>query len=440
MTVRPGKNLVWVAASLLVVALATALWSAAAWLMPLLAVVAAGLAVRDFTRLRHSFRGVRVLRELPAIVGRDMPFEVTLRFLAEAPHALSGTMRDGVSPRAEPSVWISPLYLPAGGSAELRQTFRMATRGRYQFGPVWLRLAGPAGLLEGQQALDCHGAVQVLPEGLVSREQLSRDAAQELRLLEKQMHTRQRGTGTEFESLSEFRTGDDPRRIDWRTTARCRHLIVRRYQVERCRDMMILLDCGRLMGSDAGKGTKLDCAVDAALLLARVALSGGDRCGLGVFDDRVQGYLPPIGGPQAMHTLTTTVCDLQSQWLETDFSPMFSTLQSRQTKRALVVILSDIADVETSERYRVSLATLAKRHIVLFAALQTPLLKAVVHAPVTEVLDGFRKAVSLRILREREAALHGLRRSGVHVLDVTPSQLTLPLVNQYLSLRRQNVL
>lgn len=440
MTVRPGKNLLWLAASLLAVALATAVWSGAAWLLPLLVVAGAALAVRDYRRLRQSFQAVSVRRELPPIVGRDLPFEVALHFTSQAPDALQGTLRDIVSPRAEPNVWIRPLQLAPRGTAELRQPFRIATRGLYAFGPVWVRLRGPAGVLEGQQALACGGSVQVLPEGLVSKEQLSRDAAQELRLLEKQMHTRQRGTGTEFESLSEFRAGDDPRRIDWRTTARYRRPIVRRYQVERCRDLVILLDCGRLMGADAQKGTKLDCAVDAALMLARVALSGGDRCGLGVFDDRVLGYLPPVGGHPAMRTLTQTVYNLQSAWRETDFGPMFSLLQSRQTKRSLVVILSDIADAETTDRYRLSLATLAKRHIMLFAALQTPLLKSVVHAPMAELLDGYRKAVSLRILREREGALHGLRRSDVHVLDVVPSQLTLPLVNQYLGLRRQNLL
>jgi uncharacterized protein (DUF58 family) len=147
-----------------------------------------------------------------------------------------------------------------------------------------------------------------------------------------------------------------------------------------------------------------------------------------------------MSGRQAMRVLTQTIYDLRSQWRETDFAPMFSLLQTRQSKRSLVVVLSDVADVETSDRYRSSLATLARRHIVLFAALQTPLLRSVVQAPVEQVLDGYRKAVTLRILREREAALRGLRRSGVHVLDVTPSQLTLPLVNQYVELRRQNLL
>jgi hypothetical protein len=36
--------------------------------------------------------------------------------------------------------------------------------------------------------------------------------------------------------------------------------------------------------------------------------------------------------------------------------------------------------------------------------------------------------------------LHSLSRGGVHVLDVTPSELTAPLVNQFVDLRQRNLL
>jgi uncharacterized protein (DUF58 family) len=246
--------------------------------------------------------------------------------------------------------------------------------------------------------------------------------------------------GIEFESLAEYRLGDDPRRIDWRATARHCRPIVRRFQVEQHRDLMLVVDCGRLMGADVEKGTKLDCAVDAALMLGRLALESGDRCGLGVFDDRVLGYLPPVSGRHAMRTLTGCVYNLQSHWRESDFSLMFSALQTRQRKRSLVVILSDIVDAQTSGRFRSSLATLAHRHVVVFAALRTPLLASLVRAPVDTLLDGFRKTVAFRVLREREKAVHSIRRSGVHVLDVEPTELTVPLINQFVALRQQNIL
>ena len=258
--------------------------------------------------------------------------------------------------------------------------------------------------------------------------------------MDKSTRTRQHGVGTEFESLTEYREGDDPRRIDWRTAARVGHLVVRRYQIERHRDVILLIDCGRLMGADAGKGSKLDCAVDAALLVARVALQGADRCGLAMFDDQVLGYLPPQSGLSSLHSLAECVYAAQTRWRESDFARMFATLQQRHSKRSLVVILSDMVDSETTQRFRASLARLAKRHVVLFAALQTPVLDAISRTPPSEPLDLARQAVAFQLLREREQALHAVRRCGVHVLDVAPSQLLVPLINQFIALRQESLI
>jgi uncharacterized protein (DUF58 family) len=295
-------------------------------------------------------------------------------------------------------------------------------------------------LLEAQRSFGKPQAVQIYPESTRSQEALAKDSADELRLLDQLKLSRHRGVGTEFESLEEFRYGDDPRRIDWRTTARYRRPIVRRYQVERHRDIIVLIDCGRLMGADAKHGTKLDCAVDAALRLLRLALRGGDRCGLGIFDDQVLGFMRPIGGDRALPIFLASLYDLQSRWRESDFSAMFATVQSRQSKRSLVIVLSDIVDAETSRRFRTSLLTLAQRHVVLFAALQTPLLADLISAPLESLDDAFRKSVTFGILREREQAIHELRRGGIQVLDVEPAQLTAPLINRFIELRRSNVL
>jgi uncharacterized protein (DUF58 family) len=161
---------------------------------------------------------------------------------------------------------------------------------------------------------------------------------------------------------------------------------------------------------------------------------------LGVFSDKVTAYLPPLAGPEAMHVLTDCMYDLNPRWREPDFSNMFATLQQRQAKRCLIVILSDIVDEESSRRFRTSLAALGRRHLVIFAALRTPALTDVIHAPIEEALDSARLAVTLRLLREREKALHALRRGSVKVLDVEPSQLTIPLIRSYVDVRGKNLL
>ena len=107
--------------------------------------------------------------------------------------------------------------------------------------------------------------------------------------------------------------------------------------------------------------------------------------------------------------------------------------------RAVLIILSDVADQETSRRAHVALTNLASKHVVIFAALQTPLLFAQTRTPLQNRLDAARQVVAYRLLREREETLHALRRGSINVLDVEPSELTIPLINQYLELRSRNV-
>ncbi len=478
MKLRPGRNLMRCLVATLIGSLTVFVVPQIVYLGLLLAVAIAVLVGIDIQFLRTQRKAFEVNRIVPTVVGRGERFRVTWQLrraseeidsqasgAASAPRfsaaivttggltpprspgisqpwsvraTLRGEWRDEVPTVAEPRFVSGSFELfPNQLDTELAREFCVPIRGQYRFGPFWLRLSGPCGFVEGQWSLPTTNDVKVLPETYCSHHDLAKDAAAELKLLDKMVRTRQQGIGTDFQSLSEFREGDDPRRIDWRSSARQRRLIVRKYQVERHRDVMIVIDCGRLMAADAAKGNKLDCAIDAGLMMARVALQYGDRCGLALFDDQVLGYLPPVSGLPSLRAIVDQVYATQSRWRESDFGRMFATLQQRQQKRSLMIVISDIVDVQTTERFRASLGKLARRHAVLFAALQTPLLGEVVQTPVERVLDGSRMAVAFRLLREREQALHTLRHADVHVLDVTPSQLTIPLINQFLELRQR---
>ncbi len=441
--VRPGPNAIragfgLVALSLVYFALPWVLLLSVIVLLTMALIVAAGLEART---LSQRLGQLTVRRSLPTVVGRDVAFGVVWEIENAGDDDVRGELRD-VAPRsAAPRILSSPFDAAARrGRVSLAHACRIVERGQQQFGPVWIRLFGSHGLMEVQRSFALPAAIKVLPEQFASRDELLKDRGSELLLLDKATRTRQHGAGTEFESLTEYREGDDPRRIDWRATARIQRPVVRRFQIERHRDVMILLDCGRLMGTETDRGTKLDCAVDAALILARVALQSGDRCGMGLYDSDVRGYLPPVTGASSLHALTDSVYAAQSDFRESDFGPMFATLQARQSKRSLIVVLSDVSDEETSQQFRASLMRLGRRHVVLFAALRTPLLNRILSEPVETMVDGAKKAVTFRLLRERQLALQSLRHGGVFILDVEPSQLTVPLVNQFIELRQRNLL
>lgn len=440
MTYRPGINLLRGAGGLLAAAPLAFWWPAAAGVL-VAATAALGLAALfDARRLRPMLDELAVVRHAPLVVPRDARFDVRLTVANRGARPVRGELRDEAPAEARPPLTIVPLILDPGASFVATTTYRLPRRGRRQFGPVWVQVAGPLRLMEASRAIACPGEVKVLPETFASRERLEKDAGAEQRLLDQLQKSRQYGVGAEFESLYPFRPGDDPRRIDWRATARRRELVVRRFQIERHRDVMIVIDCGRLMGAQTGRGTKLDCAVDAALNLARVVLHSGDRCGAAAYDRQVRGFLPPIAGAGALGSIIHCVYDLETQWHESDFTPMLAELRARRAKRTLLVVISDVNDAETSRRLSASLYRLRRQHVVLFAALRTPLLADVVKEPVLRLDDAARKVVAFRLLRDRGRALHALRRGGVHVLDVEPQQLSTPLINQFIELRQRNLL
>lgn len=438
MRIRPGRTLLAAGGFLFAWGLVGAAWPPALALLPVLLAIIVGGIIVDFIDLRRSLRSIEARREIPERAGRDIPFTVTLCLKHPLGRALAGTLRDVLPDSAEPRLFREAVVLAPAIETRIAYTVAFPERGRYTIGPAWLRLRSRFDWLEGQRELGLAQPVRVLPESAVVQGELEKKALAEVVMLMRESRTRLRGEGLEFESLAEYRPGDDLRRVDWRSSARHTHLVVRRYQVEQHRDLMILIDCGRLMGADTGRGSKLDRAVDAALMLARVATKKGDRCGLGVFDDAVQGFLPPVSGPSAMPLISEALYDVRSQWREANFRAMFSTLQLRMRKRALIVILSDLVDAETSEQYRAAIHSLARRHLLIFVALRTPLLDALARGEVAGTLDVARKAVTMRLLRERERALETLSRGSIHVLDVEPRDITVPLINRYVALRESN--
>lgn len=438
MTVRPGRRMQHACLVFLGISILCFFSPAALWLLPFLLLGCFVVAVQDYRQLRIIADKVVVARKVPPNVGQNLTFESMLTVTAGA-SPIHAEIRDLLPEPTNPRALLASFDLPALGQTTMSSSLRISKRGRFEFGPIWLRLKGSRGMLEVHRKMDVRSVVKVYPHSALPADTLSDQDLAEAQLVERVSQSSFKGEGLEFNSLDNFREGDDPRRIDWRSTARHRTPIVRRYHLEQHRDVVMLLDCGRLMGTAVDTGTKLDSAVDSALRLGRVALKRGDRCGLALFDDHVLGYLPPQAGANAYKVLLEHLYDAQSRMHESSFMEIFATLQSRQQKRALLIVFSDFLDAENSQQFRAGLLALARRHVVLFVALRTPALARVQHAPLKTDGDMFRNAVVMRLLREREHALQLLARAGVHVLDVEPRNLTIPLINRYVELREQGL-
>ncbi|OWK42241.1 DUF58 domain-containing protein [Fimbriiglobus ruber] len=320
---------------------------------------------------------------------------------------------------------------PALGEVRWEYAVLSRSRGRFPWGPIFLRYRTVLGLWERTREEPAAGESRVYPNlALLERYHLlaraDRLAALGIR------RVRLRGGATEFESLREYSPGDDGRQVDWKATARRGRLTVRHWEAEKNQTVLLLLDCGRLMNATEDGIAKLDHAITAALILAHVALSRGDRVGLCTFSGKVHAWLTPRGNPAQNRLIAETLYDLAGDFAESDHGRCLKLVAAKYPKRSLLVVLTDFVDATTAADMVAHLQLAARRHVVLFAALKDAFLeRAARAAPATE-RDGFRKAAAVDLLRERAEVLEQIRHAGGFVIDAEPGAITPPVINGYL--------
>jgi uncharacterized protein (DUF58 family) len=330
--------------------------------------------------------------------------------------------------------------LPMGAPARLEYAILPGERGDVQFGDLFIRYNTPLGFAERWAAAPLAQTVRVLPDLTEARDQAlylirSRQVEMEKR------RRRQRGLGREFESLREYRQGDDPRDICWPATARRHQLTTRIFEAERSQVVWLVVDAGRLLRALVRNASrpvplsKLDYAVNAALSVAQVATQCGDRVGLVAYGRSIQQAVAPGRGPLHIRALVDSLSQVRSEASEANHALAARVLLQRQTKRSLVVWITDFAETPATPEVIESAAQTARRHLVLFAAVSQPDLTAVAEKiPQTEE-EMFRHAAALEIVQRRELLLRGLRQSGVLAVEQFPGALTSSLVNHYLEIK-----
>jgi uncharacterized protein (DUF58 family) len=248
-----------------------------------------------------------------------------------------------------------------------------------------------------------------------------------------------RGQGLEFHQLREFREGDSLRQIDWKATARQRTPIAREYQDERDQQIIFLLDCGRRMRSQDDELSHFDHALNACLLLSYVALRQGDAVGLSTFACDQPRHLAPVKGSGQLNVLLNTVYDLDSTQRPADFQAAANQLLSRQKRRALVVLVTNLRD-EDDEELLSAVKRLSAQHRVLVASLREETLDTLRQTTVQTLPEALAYCGTVNYMNERAELHERLSAHGVPVVDVRPAELGAELVTLYLSWKRSAAL
>jgi uncharacterized protein (DUF58 family) len=310
-------------------------------------------------------------------------------------------------------------------------------RGRHRLSPVAVRVDGPLGLGRWHHNIGDGLDVKAYPD-VVAGHRIAR-AVREGRFATAGRVTRgPLGLGTDFETLRPYQPDDDVRQINWPATVRAGTAISNRYRIEQDRDVICLVDTGRLMTAPLGPLTLLDAAFDAMVAVVLTADELGDRCGLVAFDAEVRRLVAPSRRAAAL--VIEQSFDLEPNIVESNYEAAF--WSTPRAKRSLVFVFTDVLDSAAAEPLIDALPILLRRHRVIVVAAADTVIEGVSlaasarsnprHSAHDVDLERMRAVVAQDALAARREAVGRIRALGCMFVEGPPHRLAIAAVEGYL--------
>jgi uncharacterized protein (DUF58 family) len=365
--------------------------------------------------------------------------EVRLHVRNRAGRSLRLTLQDEIADQLSADREELELGVAPNGEAAVGYRILPKSRGESRFGKVFARYETGLCLAQRWAVFDIEQAVVVLPNLTQSKQReafLIRSRQIQLR----QRVTNLRGQGREFESLREFQVGDEMRNVCWTATARRSNLVTIRRQIERTQTIWTVLDCGRLMRARVGERSKLDHAVETAITMAQIAEYGGDASAMLAYGERIQQRRLPGRGVSHLHSLLLQGAVVREEAAEADHLMAVSSLLMLQKSRALIVWITDLADLAITPEVVSAALLAARRHLVVLAVVGQPDVTSLLAQAPGNSHSAFLYAAAAEMTGRRELTIAQLRRRGVRAIEISAPHLTGAVINEYLDIKAKNLL
>jgi uncharacterized protein (DUF58 family) len=410
------------------------------------AIVLITVAAADFFTTRSAWRQskVQMIRKLPPAfaVGVSKPVGVIVQ--SEGALAWHCRVYDYADSSFITEGMPTVIELFGGKEVETQYTVTPTRRGEVVFEPADIRVKSRLGFCELLERVGVREERRVFPDF----QQVARYAwlAGDRRLQEIGIKTYQkRGEGTDFKQLAEYRYGDPVRHIDWKATLRIGKPVIREFQDERDQCVLLLIDSGRRMRADDRTETigssHFDQVLNAVMLLSYVALKQGDAVGAMTFGTPIgkERTFAPRKGVQTLDALMGELYSVQPTPTHSDYVAAAQTLLRRYPKRALVIVITNFRDEDSSELSQ-ALRLLRSRHLVLLASLRERIVGELIRQPMNTGEAVLDVASAHLYQQSRRDAFVKLSARDALMVDAEPERLGIELVNRYHAVKRAGLI
>lgn len=400
-------------------------------------IVLIGLIVYEGIVLKRSM--VLIERHMPSKMSISRKTVISYRVVNRSAFALDVRVRDPYPPEFVGVPCVAETGVESEGEIlfDIETTPRM--RGRFTFPAPETTVGRRFGFARVRLPLTKDDRVVVYPD---LQSLYEYDALHRSRNLSQIGIHRQRkiSIGRDFEKLREYLPDDDFRDIHWNATARFNKPVTKVYQIEKSQDILLCLDCGRMMADSVGSLTALDRSVDAAIMIAYAALRQGDKAGLMIFADKVRHIDRPRGGISSINRLTKKLVGVEPQNVYVSYSSLAAAINVSQKKRALIFIFTDLNDVQLCHDLRDVIASISRRHVAVVISILNPSLQTIAESAPSSGDDIARIIAARELHDERRSRVKELQQRGAHIIESASDRLSIAAVNYYLEVKSRQLI
>lgn len=362
-------------------------------------------------------------------------FDISIHNLSR--HSLSFRLLDGLPQSFERPFPVTGA-VPKESNIVVTYQTKAYERGKYDLQKLYIRYTSRLGLWEKQLTVEWRDSVKVIPDLTDTKQYLAN--AQAFLLYEGVKIRKQRSGAGDFAKVRNYVVGDDPRKINWRQTAKLQEVMTNEFEPEHGKYITILIDCGRMMGAELTKGNRLEKALEAALTVAAAALKKGDYVAVLAFSKDIKIYVPPAKGMAHLKTILKSIYHLKVDAAESNYAAVLQYLEMVQKKRSLLLLFSDVRTFLHEESDLAYLMKLRKRHLFFMIGVEDQTLLNRISLMPKDVKNTMVKSIAEQqmLIKKREKAKW--ESQGLQMIEAPEEKLAVTAVSHYIEIMNQNLL
>lgn len=398
-----------------------------------------GLVILDYLVLFVRRNGVEAKRIMSDRFSNGDENKVEIVLTNNYPFLVFTSVIDEVPVQFQDRKFKIYVNVRSGEEKRIAYKLRPVERGEYIFQDIHVFTKSPLQLVTKRITIETEEMVKVLPSYFALRNfELKAHSSNLAEAGSKRM--RKLGHSLEFEQIKEYVRGDDIRTIHWKATARKGQLMVNNYTDERSQQVYCLIDKGRVMKMPFEGMTLLDYAINASLILARVALIKQDKAGIVTFSEQIGNVLPADRKAGQMNQILEVLYRQQTQFMETDFEKLYALVRTRITQRSLLILFTNFESLSSLQRQLPYIRSMARNHLLMVIFFENTELKQLTEANVENMEDLYIRTIAERFSYEKRLIVKELQQHGIVTILTAPQNLTINTVNKYLELKARRAI